>query len=239
MANPSPLQDSAVVVTGATGALGTAVCRAFVDAGARVFGTFVHDGEIARFDAALGAARGSIELVRTDVVDEASVAALFQKVDGHGRLGAVVHVAGGFAMGALDAAPVATWDAQMGLNAKSFFLVAREAVRRMKAQKSGSIVAVGSRGGVDPSANAVLYGASKAALHAMVRGLGDELKGTGVSVNAVLPSTIDTPANRASMPDADFSRWVRPEAIATTIVALTDGHLPRTSGALVPVYGDA
>lgn len=233
------MKDQVVIVTGATGALGSAVSGALIEAGAFVVGTFVADAEVTRFDEAFASSKGRYSLHRTDVTDEASVRELFATVArDRGRLDGLVHVAGGFAMGAIEETTVATWDGQMALNAKSFFLFAREAVRAMKPQKRGGIVAIGSKGGLEPGAKTIVYGASKAALHAMVRGLGEELKGTGLTVNAVLPSTIDTRANRASMPNADFSKWVKPELIATTIVSLLDGHLPVTSGALIPVYGD-
>ena len=231
--------DRIVIVTGATGALGTAVVLALANAGAHVVGTYVHDAEVARFEAAIASAAPKPTLHRTDVTDEASVGALFAAVaKAHGHVDGLVHVAGGFAMGPIEDTSVGTWDAQLALNAKSFFLVAREAVRAMKPRRAGRIVAVGSRGGLEPGANTVVYGAAKAALHALVRGLGEELKGTGLAVNAVLPSTIDTPANRAAMANADFTKWVKAEAIATTIVSLLDGPLPATSGALLPVYGD-
>jgi NAD(P)-dependent dehydrogenase (short-subunit alcohol dehydrogenase family) len=233
------MKDHVVIVTGATGALGTAVASALTAAGAFVVGTYVQERELPRFEAALASAKGRYALHATDVTDEASVDALFAAVaKTHGRLDGLVHVAGGFAMGPIEETAVATWDAQMALNAKSFFLFARGAVRAMKPKKQGRIVAIGSKGGLEPGAKTIVYGASKAALHALVRGLGEELKGTGLSVNAVLPSTIDTPANRAAMPNADFGKWVAPSAIATTILSLLNGSLPVTSGALLPVYGD-
>ncbi len=233
------MKDHVVILTGATGALGTAVANAITAAGGFVVATYVQESELPRFEAALAAAKGRYSLHRTDVTDEKSVDALYADVQAkHGRVDGLVHVAGGFAMGPIEETKVETWDGQMALNAKSFFLFARGAVRAMKPRKQGRIVAIGSKGGLEPGAKTIVYGAAKAALHALVRGLGEELKGTGLAVNAVLPSTIDTAANRASMPNADFSKWVKPEAIATTIVSLLDGHLPVTSGALIPVYGD-
>lgn len=219
-----------VVVTGATGALGGAVCERLVRGGDEVHGTYVVDAEAER-------ARGrspEVRLHRVDVTDEAAVAALFGEL---GPVDALVHLAGGYVSAPIEATTLAQFDGQVALNLRSFFLCAREAVRTMKPRGSGRIVAVGAKGALDPGPHSVAYAASKAGLHAIVRGLAEELRGTGVSVHAVLPSILDTPANRAAMPGADPSRWVAPADLAEVVATLIAGSFAVTTGALIPVYG--
>lgn len=219
-----------VVVTGATGALGGAVCERLLRDGTEVHGTYVVDAEAERARGRLPA----LVLHRVDVTDEASVGRLFADV---GAADALVHLAGGYVSAPIEATTLAQFDAQIGLNLRSFFLCAREAVRTMKLRGSGRIVAVGAKGALEPGPNSVAYAASKAGLHAIVRGLAEELRGTGVSVHAVLPSVIDTPANRSAMPQADPSRWVAPADLAEIVATLVSGAFGAATGALIPVSG--
>jgi NAD(P)-dependent dehydrogenase (short-subunit alcohol dehydrogenase family) len=228
------------LVTGGTGALGAAVCDALLAAGGRVHVTYVNDRERDAFSQRFAAHVGRFTLHRADVTAEADVVALFDAVlatDGH--VDALACIAGGFAMGPIEDTSVVTFDAQLALNLRSFFLAAREAVRRMKPRGHGRILAVGTRAALDPPSGLSAYAASKAAVLTMVRGLAVELRGSGITVNAVLPGTMDTPANRASMPDADFSRWAKTQDVARVAAFLLAAESSVTSGALVPVYGDS
>jgi len=227
------LTGSNILVTGATGGLGEAVVSAFLREGAFVAGA-------ARRWISNDAVDGLIK-VRADLTTpEGAEAGVRAVLDARGHLDAVVHLMGGFAMdGPLASTKVETWDRMMDMNARSAFLVFRAALAAQAATPVGlrRLIAVGSRAGVQASPGAVAYAVSKAALHALVVNLAAEVVGQGITVNAVLPGTIDTEANRAGMPDADFSKWVRPEAIADTLAWLASGAAPDTSGALIPVYG--
>jgi NAD(P)-dependent dehydrogenase (short-subunit alcohol dehydrogenase family) len=219
-----------VLVSGATGALGTAVCAKLCAAGHEVRGSFLLDHEVARFRAAVPQAG----VDRVDLGDEGQVAEWFAAA---GPADGLVHVAGGFLSAPIERTTLAQLDAQLTLNLRTLFLCAREAVRQMRPRGAGRIVAVGSKTAVDPGADVVAYAASKAGAHALVRGLAEELRGTGIGVYGVLPSVIDTPANRAAMPDADPKRWVSADDIADVVVALVSGPVGVATGALVPVYG--
>ncbi len=157
-----------------------------------------------------------------------------------GDVDVLVHVMGGFAGGTFVAdTSEETWDQMMNLNLRSAFLVFRSILPRMLERRSGRIIAVGSKVGVEPVGGLSAYGVSKAGLAYLVRTLALELKGTGVTANMVLPATIDTPANRAAMPGADPSRWVKPESIAGVVSWLASDAARDISGAAIPVYGEA
>lgn len=223
-----------VLVTGATGALGTSVCEAFLAEGATVHGTYVQEKELARFEERVG--KGKVVLHAVDITDADAVARMMAKLGD--ALHVLVHVAGGFAMGAIDETPPPIFDAQVALNLKSAFLFAHHAVKRMKKAGWGRIVFVASRSALDAPGKQAAYVASKAGLLGMAKSMANELKGTGVTVCAVLPSTMDTPANRASMPNADRTKWVTTEAVAKVMVFLASDAASITTGAVVPVYGD-
>ena len=222
------------VVTGGTGALGTAVVARLLDAGAEVHVPCVLEAERDRF------ALADHDRVHLDypveLTDEAAVAAFY---DGIQPLWASVHIAGGFAFTPLADLRAADIDAQMRMNVSTCLLCCREAASRMR--EGGRIVNVTARPALDgrQGANLTAYAASKAAVANVTEALSSELLTTGVLVNAIAPSVMDTPTNRASMPDADFDTWVSP-ADAAEVVAFLASPLNRVvSGALVPVYGRA
>ena len=227
------LTGSNILITGATGGLGEAVVGVFVREGAFVAGA-------ARRWASDDSVEGLLK-VRADLTTpEGAESAVRAVLDARGSLNAVVHLMGGFEMdGPLASTRTETWDRMMDMNARSAFLVFRSALAAHAAAPAGlrRLIAVGSRAGVQASPGAVAYAVSKAALHALVVNLAAEVVDRGITVNAVLPGTIDTEANRAAMPAADFSKWVRPESIAETLVWLASDGAPDTSGALIPVYG--
>ncbi|MEZ5365995.1 MAG: SDR family NAD(P)-dependent oxidoreductase [Bryobacterales bacterium] len=203
-----------VLITGATGGLGGAVVNAFLDAGATVTGVSrsvdgQHQSERLRWFAAdLTKAAGA----------EAAVAAA---VEHGGKLDVLAHVLGGFAGGSPTfETEEDVWDKMMTLNLKAAFLSMRAALPRMLDNGYGRIVAVGSRAGVDIVPGLSAYAVSKAGLNALVRTVAEEGKDNGITANVVLPSVIDTPANRHEMADADFDRWVTPEAIAGHVLWL-------------------
>jgi NAD(P)-dependent dehydrogenase (short-subunit alcohol dehydrogenase family) len=158
----------------------------------------------------------------------------------HGPIDALVHLIGGFAGGtAVVETTDATWDQMMTVNLRVAFLTLRAVLKPMIAAHGGRIVAIGSRAAVDASPNLAAYAVSKAAVVALVKNIAAETKDQGITANVVLPSTIDTTANRKAMPQSDFSRWVAPESIAKLLVYLTSDDSADVSGAVIPIYGRA
>lgn len=228
------------IVTGGTGALGVSVCEALLASGGRVHVTYVHEHERVRFAARFAAEAARTTLHRIDVTSEAEVRLLFDAVfAAEGQIDGLACIAGGFAMGSIEETSLEILDAQLALNLRSVFLAAREAVRLMKPRAHGRIVAVGTRAALEPGAGLSAYASSKAAVLALIRVLAAELRGTGITANAVLPSTMDTPVNRKSMPDADFSKWAKTEDVARVIAFFLSAESGVTSGAHIPVYGDS
>lgn len=216
------LQDRTVLVTGGTGALGTAVVRAFVDAGARVMVSWVDEESRDALRAELGPSAERVRFARADVTDPEAVAALCAAAaEPEGRLDVLAHLVGGFAYASVGETGPATWNRMLALNATSTFLCAREAAGVMRRAGRGRIVTVAAVPAVNRgAANMSAYAASKAAVLNLTESLAKELVGDGIAVNAIVPTTIDTPANRAAMPDADRSTWLPPDAIAQVIVWL-------------------
>jgi NAD(P)-dependent dehydrogenase (short-subunit alcohol dehydrogenase family) len=221
------------LVTGGTGGLGAAVTQAFLADGWRVVVPWVAEAELERVDA-----HERLELVRADLTDAASTA---QAVAAAGdELRAVVNLVGGFdAPGRVHETPVEAFEAQLRVNLRPTYLVCAAALPVLLAAGGGAIVCVSSRAALRPFPGAAGYVTAKAAVLAFVDALDVEYRDDGVRTNAVLPSTIDTPANRAAMPDADHGRWVAPTQIAAVIRHLCSDDAAVTSGAHVPVYGRA
>jgi len=224
-----------VILTGGAGALGTAVVARFLAAGATCHVPTIDDGP-----GSLGLP-GVRYLPRIDLTDESSVADAYAEVP---ELWASIHLAGGFTWAKLEHTSVASARAQLEMNVITCLLCCREAVKKMRsraiaqpAELGGRIVNVGSRGALSPAPGLAAYAMAKAAVHALTLELAEELRQEQILVNAVLPSIIDTPANRASMPDADFDRWAKPADIAETVLFLASPSNAVTTGALVPVYG--
>jgi NAD(P)-dependent dehydrogenase (short-subunit alcohol dehydrogenase family) len=234
-----------VLIAGGTGGLGRAVSLAFVEAGARVIVTFRRPGDLDELKKAastkLVAADGaSLEGFAVDATDEAAVAKLIDGiVERHGRLDCLVNAVGGYAGGIkLWEMETKVFEQQVAVNLRAGFVLARAAARVMVKQGSGAIVNVASKAAADHAAGASAYAASKAAAVAMIDCLAADLKGTGVRANSILPSIIDTPANRKAMPKAKFAAWPKPEEIARVILFLCSDEAKLIQGASVPVYGD-
>jgi NAD(P)-dependent dehydrogenase (short-subunit alcohol dehydrogenase family) len=235
-----------VLVAGGTGGLGRAVSLAFVDAGAQVIVTFQRTGDFDELkktaSAKLVEAEGaSLEGFALDVTDEAAVLKLMDGiVQRHGRLDCLVNAVGGYAGGIkLWELETKVFEQMMAMNLRAGFVLARTAARVMVKQGSGAIVNVAAKAAVDHAAGASAYAASKAAAVAMIDCLAADLKGTGVRANSVMPSIIDTAANRRDMPKADFAKWPKPEEIARVILFLCSDAAKLVQGAAVPVYGDS
>lgn len=224
--------DRVILVTGANGGLGIFVTKAFLATGDTVVGTSrsiqAFDLENPRFVA-----------VPSDLTDAGSAAKLVELVYQRlRRIDALVHVMGGFAGGQTIAeTDDTTWDQMMNLNLRSAFNIFRATIPRMRAAARGRIVAIASRAAAEPAARIAAYAASKAALASLVRSAALENKDLRITVNAILPGTMNTEANRKADPQADFSRWVRPENVADLVVFLCSDAAADITGAAIPIYG--
>ena len=231
-----------VLVAGGTGGLGQAVVLAFLDESANVVVTYRRQDEFAALSKAAGAkgASGSLEGQQVDVTDEAAVRRLTEGILASlGRVDVLVNTVGAYAGGlALWETDSKVFEQMLALNLRSGFVLCRVIVPVMMKQRNGAIVNVSSRTAVDHAAGAAAYAASKAAAVAMMDSLAADLRGTGVRANSILPSIIDTGANRRAMPNADFTKWPKPEDIARVIVFLSSDEARLIHGAAVPVYGN-
>jgi len=222
-----------IIVTGGTGGLGAAVTTRFLDDGWRVVVPWIAERELSRVEE-----REGLELVQADLMDPGSVAGVVEAAGD--ELRAVVNLVGGFSEGGrVHETPVDEFEKQFRLNLRPTYLVTAAALPRLIAAGEGSIVCVGTRAALRPFPGAAGYIASKRAVLAFCDAVAVEYKNDGVRCNAILPSVIDTPGNRASQPDADFSKWVAPEEIAGVIAWLCSEDSKPTSGAAIPVYGRA
>lgn len=229
-----------VVVAGGTGGLGRAVSLAFLHDGATVIVPYHRELEFAALRAAAGVSTTALHGYQVDINDEFAVARFIAAIlSRHARIDAVVNTIGGYAGGIkLWDLDTRTFDAQLDINLRSGFILARAAVPTLVKQGHGSFVKVVSRAALDHAAGAAAYAASKAAALALIDSLAADTRGTGVRVNSILPSIIDTPANRQAMPNADFSSWPKPEDIAKVILFLCSDAATTIHGAAIPVYGN-
>lgn len=232
-------EGKSVLVAGGTGGLGRAVSLAFLNESAKVIVTSRDQDEFTALKTAAGGRASSLIGHQVDVTDGTAVDLLVKEIlDRSGRLDVMVNAVGAYAGGTpLWQTEWKVFDQMLALNLRSGFVLSRTVVPVMLKQASGAIVSVASRAAVDHAAGAAAYVASKAAAVAMFDSLAADLKGTGVRVNSVLPSIIDTPANRRAMPNADFSKWPKPEDIASVILFLSSDEAKLIHGASVPVYG--
>jgi len=233
--------DKVALVAGGTGGLGRAVSLAFLAEGARVVVTYRNQDEFASLQSVAGTDASRLEGHRVDVTDEAAVTQLVAEIlSKHGRLDAMVNTVGGYAGGIkLWELETKTFDQMLSLNLRAGYALARAAVIPMLKQKHGAIVNVAAKAAFDHGAGASAYAASKAAALAMIDSLAADVKGTGVRVNSILPSIIDTEPNRKAMPGADFAAWPKPEDIARVILFLCSDDARVIHGAAIPVYGDS
>jgi len=235
------LQGKTALISGGTGGLGRAVTLAFLDAGAHVAVTYRKREELTALQDEAGARTSRITPYSIDVTDDASVrAAVEDIVLLQGRIDILVNTVGAYAGG------IKLWDLEpkmfsqmLDLNLRSGYLLARNVVPIMLKQKSGAIVNMAAKAAFDHAAEASAYAASKAAAVAMIDCLAEDLRGTGVRVNSVLPSIVDTEANRKAMPNADFAKWPKPEEIARVILFLCGEDASLIHGAAIPVYGNS
>jgi len=235
------LTGKVALITGGTGALGRAVTAAFVEAGAAVAVTYVVDPEVPECKVCLGPWADAPLFLKADVTVEAEVKKLVQTVvERLGRVDILLNLVGGY-VGDLPVKelPEATWDHMVNINLKSAFLCCKHAVPVMQRGGGGRIVTVSSRAALKVFPGISAYATAKAGLLAFTETLASEVLKDNITVNAILPSVIDTPANRKAMPGADTSVWVKPEEIARVLLFLCSEASREISGAAIPIYGRA
>ena len=224
------MHGKVIIITGALGALGQVVAKEALTRGARVAG----------IDHAVSQAAATperIELGGVDLTDAAQAKKAIDAAASHfGRLDALINIAGGFAYETVADGEVTTWQRMYALNVTTALNASRAAIPHLAASSAARIINIGAMGALQAGAGMGAYAASKAGVHRLTEALAAEYKGK-ITVNAVLPSTIDTAANRASMPSADFTKWVAPKELADVILFLASDAASAVTGALLPVSG--
>ena len=226
------LDQKVVLITGAKGGLGTYVTQTFLGAGATVIG-------VSRSISAADFPGDRFVAMPAELSSGENARALADAVvKQHQRIDVLVHLVGGFAGGKPVAeTDDATLDRMLDLNLKSAFHITRAALPHMRQKRSGRILAIGSRAAVEPQAAIGVYSASKAALVSLIRTIALENKDTCITANVILPGTMDTPANRASDPNADFAKWIQPAQVAALLLHLASDAGAQINGAVIPIYG--
>ncbi len=242
-ANTYDLRGRIALVPGGLGGLGAAVSQGLARSGAEVVIVGEHErpGDLDALKQQLGPRGQALSFVAADVRAEASVESLFQTLeDRHSIPDILVNAVGGFAAGQpITDLDLATWERMLDLNLRAAFLLSKHAARPMVEHGWGRILHVSSRAARSGRRNAAAYAVAKNAVVALTEIQAEELRDTGVTVNTILPSIIDTSANRAAMPNADYSRWPTPGEVARVLLFLVSDDASLISGASIPVYGRA
>ncbi len=229
------MKDKQVLLTGGTGGLGMGVTPAVLAQGAKVIIPYNAAPEVERLQGILPPADfAKIRFVSVDLSQEEAVE---QLVNDMGRVDVLIHLVGGFSMGKTHEYSYDAWKKDFDLNLHTTFLACKHSLRKMLEHGYGRIVTVGSRGAVQPGGQLAAYCASKAGVVALTQAIADETKGTNITANVVLPSVIDTPANRSAMDEQEADKWVKPESLAQVICFLASEAAKDIRGAAVPVYG--
>jgi NAD(P)-dependent dehydrogenase (short-subunit alcohol dehydrogenase family) len=225
-----------VLVTGGTGALGRAITKAFVASSAKVISSYVVDREVDQLEAQI---KSAVHLIRADIGKEEEVKNLVSSIlDKYGQIHILVNVVGGYIGGkSVVELDEKEWDLMMNMNLKSAFLISKNVIPQMISSKNGKIVHVCSRTGLKSTGYDSAYAASKSGLIRLVESLSEEVKELNINVNCIMPSTIDTEANRIAMPNADHSKWVKPLDLANIVLFLCSEEGKAITGAAVPTYG--
>ena len=233
------LTDQVVVVTGAAGNLGRAVAYAFLGAQARLVLVDRHPGRLEQLYPELVDSGDHYLATGVDLADEDAVESAVQAtLERFGRIDVLANTVGGYRAGTrVHETPLETWDFVLNLNARTAFVISRAVVPAMLEQKSGRIIHVSSSAGLQGGPRHAAQSVSKSAVIRLTETLSAELKRSGINANCVLPGTIDTPQNRADMPDARTDRWVQPEEVADVMVFLASDAARAVTGAAIPVYG--
>lgn len=229
------MKGKQVLLTGGTGGLGIGVTPVVLSQGARVTIPYRSEKDTERLKDILSPADfNRINFVSTDLTEEAAVAKLINQME---QVDVLIHLVGGFSMGKTHEYSFEDWKQDFNLNLHTTFLVCKHSLKKMLSSGYGRIVTVGSRGAVQPAGQLASYGASKAGVVALTKAIADETKNTNITANCILPSIIDTPANRKAMGEENAHQWVKPESLAQVICFLASEAAQDVRGAAIPVYG--
>lgn len=235
------LKDKVGMITGSTGSLGRVVTKKFLENGAKVVALYRSDEKRNELTEFVKNFQDKLTLAQGDATEENEVKNIVMKtVEKHGRIDFLLNIVGGYSGGkTITETDLEAWDHMMNLNLKTAFICSKAVIPYMIQQDYGRIVCISSRNGVENwrRVKSGAYAVSKAGVRTLTEVLAEETKGTGVNVNCIAPSVIDSPANRSMIPKADFSRWVKPGEIADVMLFLASEKSKPTSGALIPVYG--
>ena len=234
--HPMDFKNKTVLITGGTGALGQVVAAKFIELGAQLASSYLFEDELKRLSDVF---RKTVLLARADVSDDEDVAALFNQIgQKYTRVDILINIVGGFLPKAnIDSTGMKEWDHMMNMNLKSVFLCSREFLRQLGNTGYGRIISMAAMPALKPAAGRGPYSVSKAGVVTLTQVLGEELKGTGITANAIAPSIIKTQANVNSMPEEDASKWVTPEEIAETMLFLCSENARSINGVCFPIFG--
>ena len=231
------MNNKSVLLTGGTGGLGLGVTPAILAHGVQVTIPYLQEDELKSLQNELPAADFErIQFVKANLSQENVVEKL---VNDLGRVDILIHLVGGFSMGATHEFSYDDWQKTFELNLHTTFLVCKHCLRKMRSQQYGRIVTIGSRGAVEPAASLAAYSAAKAGVVAFTKAIAQETKELNITANVILPSVIDTQANREAMGKENADKWVKPESIAELICFLVSEAAKDISGAAIPIYGQA
>jgi NAD(P)-dependent dehydrogenase (short-subunit alcohol dehydrogenase family) len=228
------MRNRHLILTGGTGGLGIKVTELAINLGAHITIPYHSIKEVEQFRKSVIASK--VNFVFADLRDEKSVSEVFQSLK---TVEILIHLVGGFAMGDTDTFTLDDWNRQLSLNLTSTFLVCKYALKKMKENNYGRIVTVSSRSALEPGGKMAAYSASKAGVIALTKSISEETKNSNVTANCVLPSIIDTPANRETLGEKNAHKWVKPESLAEIICFLASENAGDLRGAALPVYGNA
>ena len=227
--------NKVVLITGGTGALGSTLVKKFIDSGARTISSYFNEKEAEK----LKKANQKVELIKLDITKEEQILKVIPiLVERFGTIDVLVNLVGGY-LGGNNITELGEndWDKMMGLNLKSAFLISKHVIPVMKSRKGGNVVHISSRTGLKSDGYDSAYAASKAGLIRFVESTSQEFKENNINVNCILPTTIDTEANRRAMPNADFKKWLLKEDLANVILFLCSADSKVINGAAIPTYG--
>lgn len=225
-----------VLVTGGTGALGSSITKAFAESNATVISSYISDREKGQ---AQKENKSTVQLVKVNITKEEEVLKLVSSIiDQYSRIDILVNVVGAYIGGkSVHELDEEEWDLMMNLNLKSAFLISKHVIRQMLSSKYGKIIHVSSKNGLHSEGYDSAYSASKSGLIRLVESLSKETKESNINVNCIMPSTIDTQANRKAMPNADFNKWVKSENLANVVLFLSSEESKTITGAAIPTFG--
>ena len=232
------LEGKAAIIIGGTGGLGKDVMTEFLSQGASVLSTYLHERELEECGDLVDEFGERVAFCKSDVTKASDVSdTALKAAQKFSRIDILVNIVGGFSQSHITETDEEAWDRMMQMNLKSAFLCSKHVIPHMMKQGRGSIVNIASRPALKGSPGLSAYGASKAGVLNLTQSLAEELKEHNINVNAIIPGTMDTPGNRKSMPDADFSKWVPTRDVAKVIAFLCSDDARVVSGAAIPVYG--